>query len=191
MPDDSQGAGAPQDTEQQSAEGQQPGAGATETQTQTQQETPKPQQDSANKLIKDFVAERGITVEDLLKQITDQEDAQKSDLEKLTGERDDFKTRYETLEAKYRASIAESAVKDAATAAGAISAKAVFALIRDDVTYDDDGQPENVAALIEKAQTDEPALFRKAAGRGDGGKGNGHVESSDMNALIRRAAGRT
>lgn len=189
MPDDSQGAGAPQDTEQQSAEGQQPGAGATETQTQTQQETPKPQQDSANKLIKDFVSKRGITVEDLLTQITEREDAEKTEIERLSGERDSLKSELDTLRQQMRDNAAESAFLDAATKANARAPRTLFRAYKSDLAFDDDGAVTNLDAVIAKAQEDEPDLFRSSTGRADNGqKGETPTSDMDMNDVLRGMA---
>ena len=65
----------------------------------------------------------------------------------------------------------------------------------DALTWGDDGQPQNVKALLTKLATDEPALFRakeRRPGPADGGGGGGQplAAGGDMNALLRRAAGR-
>lgn len=116
------------------------------------------------------------------------EDAEKTELQRLTGERDDYKGRYEALEAKYRESRAESAFIEAAGKANARSPKTLFRAFKSDIEYDDDGNATNVADLIATLQQDEPDLFRHP--EGDGGKGKTPT-SNDMNALIRKAAGRT
>lgn len=145
-------------------------------------------QPSANKLIKDFVKDRGITIEDLLSEYSTLKDANKTEFERLTGQVDDFKAKYEQSEARYRGVVARSAVTDEATKAGAISPKAVYALIRDDVEFDKAGEPTNIAELIAQAKTDEPQLFRAAGGSGDGGKGNSSPQMTDMNAVLRGMA---
>lgn len=150
--------------------------------------TPPTPEPSANKLIKDFVKQHGITVEDLINEYTTLKDGQKTEFQRLEGERDTYRTKAEELEQRYRSAVASSAVKDAASAAGAISPKAVYALIRDDVEFDDNGEPTNIADLIAQAQQDEPQLFRASGGSGDGGRGgNGHTPS-DINSVFRQIA---
>jgi len=73
-------------------------------------------------------------------------------------------------ETKLRDANARSAVTDAATTANAISVRAVYALVRDGLEFDDDGEPTNVDALIARAKKDEPSLFRASNGSADGGK---------------------
>lgn len=95
--------------------------------------------------------------------------------------------RASTAESRYRKAVGRAAVAEEASKSGAISPKAIHALIQDAIEFDDEGSPTNVAALVEKLRTEEPALFRTPSA--DGGKG-APATSQDMNALIRRAAGR-
>ena len=118
------------------------------------------------------------------------ENAGKSEDEKRQAALKAAEDRATAAESRYRAAIGRAAVTDAASKAGAISAKAVYALIRDDIDFDDDGEPTNIDALVAAAKKDEPSLFRAAAGSGDGGKGGTLITNDDMNAEIRRRAGR-
>lgn len=162
-------------------------AGRAPAQTSTEDRASS-RPDSANKLIKDFVKAEGITVEDLIREYGDLKKGRQTEFQRLEGERDTFKTKAEELEARYRTAVASSAVREAAGQAGAISPKAVYALIRDDVQFDDAGEPSNIAELIERAKEDEPQLFRAAGGSGDGGKGNGQGAPRDINAVFRDIA---
>lgn len=116
----------------------------------------------------------------------------KSDVERLTKERDQLKTDLADRETKVRERVGRVAAIEAAGKANAVSTKAVYALIRDDIDFDDDGEPTNVERLIAQAKKDEPQLFRAAVGSGDGGKGGDtpQDENERMNQLIRQAAGR-
>ena len=95
----------------------------------------------------------------------------KSDVERLTKERDTLADTLKERETRLREQAGRTAVYEAAREANATSSRAVYALIRDDIEFDDDGEPTNIDALIVKAKKDEPVLFRAAAGSGDGGKG--------------------
>lgn len=114
------------------------------------------------------------------------EQAAKTDLERLTEERDAYKSRAEQLETQMREARAETAFLDAATKARARSPRTLFRAYRDAVEYGDDGQPTNIDALLAHLQADEPDLFAgPMPGRGDGGKQGPAPDTTDVNALIR------
>ena len=117
------------------------------------------------------------------------ENAGKSEDEKRTAALRAAEDRATAAELRYQAAIGRAAVTEAATKAGAISTKAVYALIREDIDFDDDGEPTNIEDLITAARKDEPQLFRAAAGSGDGGKGGRAPATDDMNAQMRKALG--
>jgi hypothetical protein len=132
-------------------------------------------------------------LKDAQKRIADFENKDKSETERLTAERDTLKTQAETALQKLQLANARSAVSEAAVKANAVSPRAVFALIREDLEYDDDGEPTNVAALLKQAQADEPSLFRKSGGKGDGGETGAAGASGtndQMNDFIRSQARR-
>lgn len=117
------------------------------------------------------------------------ENAGKSEDEKRAQALKAAEERATAAESRYRTAIGRAAVTDAASKAGAISTKAVYALIRDDIDFDDDGEPTNIAALIAAAKKDEPQLFRAAGGSGDGGRGGPPDTTTDMNAQMRKMLG--
>lgn len=96
--------------------------------------------------------------------------AGKSDEERRDADLKSAQTRADAAEQRLQTANARVAVTDAATKANAVSVNAVFALVRDQIDYDDEGEPTNVPALIAEAKRDEPSLFRKSAGTADGGK---------------------
>lgn len=148
-----------------------------------------PKNDSANKLIKDFVSQRGLTVEQLLQKITEQEDAEKTELQKVSGERDTYKTELEALRNDVRDSRAETTFIDAATKANARAPRTLFKALKGELQFDDDGNVTNLSAVIDKAKTDEPDLFKSGAGHADGGqKGEGTGTSLTMNQALREMA---
>jgi hypothetical protein len=128
------------------------------------------------------------------KRLADLEDRDKSELEKVTGERDRLIKDLEAREARLRILTASEKVAAAATHANAIEPAAVFKLVRDDLTFDDDGQPTNVADVVADAKKQYPAMFQAASGSGDGGRGNNGKTNVDapaaFNQLIRQAAGK-
>lgn len=189
MPDESTGAGAPQP--QQAAEGQQPEGGSPQSASPTP-DTPTPEterQPSANKLIKDFAAERGISVEDLLGKYREIEDASKTELERLTGQVNDFRSKYEQTVTELQNTRSESAFLEAAREARARAPKTLFRAYRDQLEYDTAGQPTNIAEVIEAIRNDEPDLFQPANGTSDAGRrGDAGTAPTDINTLIRQMA---
>lgn len=114
-----------------------------------------------------------------------------TELEKVTRERDDFKSRFERLNASLRAERANARAVELATKAGAIDAGAIARLIpADAVEFDDDGKPENVAELIAEAKKSYPALFRAAAGGGNGAAKDAEPEMASPVSLMARAYAR-
>ncbi len=160
--------------------------GGTTTTIQAEADKPRPET-SANKLIKDFAAQRGITVEAMLDRFAELENTGKTELHRLEGERDTFKTRSTELETRLRDVTASTAARDAAAKAGARSPRAVYALIRSDIEFNKQGEPTNIAELIEAAKTDEPGLFKAADGTADGGA-SGNNGTRDINSVFRQMA---
>lgn len=103
--------------------------------------------------------------------IAEFENRDKSDTERLTAERDKLKLDAETALTKLRTANARSAVIDAVSKLNpTISPVSVFNLVRDGLEYDDDGEPTNVAAALKTLGTQDPGVFRKSGGKGDGGE---------------------
>lgn len=117
----------------------------------------------------------------------EQRDAQLSETEKLTK-------RAEEAEAKARAIEAKDAFVGAATEAKARNPAKLFRLYERELLFGDDGKPANIAGLLSQAKRDFPDEFGAAKGSADGGSGNGNQSAgggnSDMNRMIRQAAGR-
>lgn len=117
--------------------------------------------------------------------------AGKSEEERRDADLKAAQTRAAAAEQRLQTANARVAVTDAATKANAVSVNAVFALVRDQIEYDD-GEPINVPALIAQAKRDEPTLFKASAGGADGGKGGSERDldgKQDLNALFRNLAG--
>lgn len=124
--------------------------------------------------------------------VSEFEDANKTELEKRDDALKASDERATAAEQRLRDANARSAVTDAATKANATSTRAVYALIRSDLEFDDEtGEPTNVTALLKAAQKDEPSLFRASNGSGDGGAGGGAGGDSnvktDLNTLLRQS----
>ena len=108
----------------------------------------------------------------------------------ITTERDTARAEADDWRGKYRDAVARNALIEAATEAGAVSVKAVVGLLSGKVELDDDGNPANIAEIVKALQEDDPALFRHAGGTADGGITGKRPATNDINATIRRMAGR-
>jgi hypothetical protein len=122
------------------------------------------------------------------KRVEEYESANQTEADKREAALKAAEDRATALETRLRDLSARSAVTDAATKVNAISPRAVFALIRSDLEFDEAGEPTNVDALIKQAQKDEPSLFRAANGSGDGGKGGASQNVGNVNDLFREMA---
>ena len=100
------------------------------------------------------------------------EDKDKGDAERLTSERDALAKKLDETERRVKDANARGVITDLAVKANAVSAAGVYALVRDRVEFDADGNPTNAAELIADAKKSEPGMFSKSAGPGDGGAGN-------------------
>jgi hypothetical protein len=187
MPEENGGAGASQaDTTQ----GQQTDAGATTTQTTTAttESTEKPRTDTANRRIKEFASQRGITVEALLDQFTQLEEAGQTELEKRDKALRAAEERAAKLDAEIRTERTERMVLSAATKANAKDPDAILALASRRIEYDDDGRPTNVDAVIKALRDERPDRFAAAGGNLDGGNRGSSTETSNFNKVLREMA---
>lgn len=122
--------------------------------------------DWAQKLIRDTRKES----ETYRKQVKQFEDSQKTDSEKLLSRAETAETELAKARSELRDIRSEETFVDAATKANARSPRLLFRAYKSELAFDDDGKITNLDTVIQKAMKDEPDLFRKASGRGDGGR---------------------
>lgn len=116
---------------------------------------------------------------------------QERDAELSEGER--MKQRAEAAEASLRLHDARSSVEREAQAAGFANPSKIYRLLKDDLSFDDAGKPENVKDLIAAAKRDFPEeIAAKTPGSADGsaGKGAAGAGKGTMNDFLRAATGR-
>ncbi|HVL82619.1 MAG TPA: hypothetical protein VM840_13605 [Actinomycetota bacterium] len=125
--------------------------------------------------------------------LAEHENARLSDQERMSKRLKELETERETWERERREIRVAQALTSAAAAAGALYPEDV-ARLADPSTleFSDDGRPSNAEAVVEKFRERRPELFRpRGPGSADGGPRGTPAPASDMNALIRRAAGRS
>lgn len=121
--------------------------------------------------------------------LTEYENANKSDLEKLVSERDTLREELSREQARVRSIRTEAAVRDAAESAGSINARLVWRLVKDDLEVDETGTVVNLAEAIAQAKADAPQLFGPG-GKADGGRpASAPAGPPSMTELIRQRAG--
>lgn len=109
---------------------------------------------------------------DLQRQIDELTNRDKSEEEQTASKLTAAEERAQAAEQRLRDATGRTAIYDAATKAHAISLNAVYAMAKDGLEFDDDGEPTNVDDVLAGLRKTEPQLFRHSAGRGDGGAGN-------------------
>lgn len=104
-------------------------------------------------------------------------------------ERDELAAERDRLAAEVQNLRVGTVVKAAASTA--FDPDLVFSMIREQVTVNDQGEPQNVQALVDDLKRDKPFLFRRTdAGAGGGAGAEGSPPAAGMNDWIRgRATG--
>lgn len=92
------------------------------------------------------------------------EDAQLSDQEKLTRERDEATKRAEAAAAELKSERTRSAIERAAAKVGFVDPEDAFLRVGSQVEFDDDGKPTNVEALVTQLAKDKPYLVGASNG---------------------------
>lgn len=121
----------------------------------------------------------------------------KGDNEDDDAEADRLRKRADDAEEELRKRDARDALEDALSQAGFEKPRKMFRLLKDDLTFDEKGRPDNIKDLIALAKRDyaeelkPDADPKKAKGSVDAGAKGGVAKGGDMNDFIRRSAGIT
>jgi hypothetical protein len=118
------------------------------------------------------------------------DEATKSEAQKLAEQLNKLASERDRALADLAARDVREAVMGAAEKQGARRPMAVYRLIQDDLELGEDGAPTNVAKLIDGLKKSDPDLFRTNGTADGAARGVAPSAGADMNALIRRAAGR-
>lgn len=116
--------------------------------------------------------------------LKEQDDAKLSETERLQKERDEARTKAEQIEARARQRVIRSEVRVVASELGFADPSDAHRFLDDDaIELDDDGEPKNVKALLEKLAKDKSYLL-KTEGAGSAGpprtpRSNGHQETHE------------
>lgn len=137
-------------------------------------------------------AERTLKRErDQLKRRLDEIDgANKTESEKLAERLSALENENNALKTAQQTALIRDAVADAARQEGAVYPEDIFKLLDRDAIEVDDGKVKNAAKLVQALKAARPALFGNSSADGNKGRQAGNAEAGDMNAMIRRAAGR-
>jgi hypothetical protein len=112
----------------------------------------------------------------------------KSDVERVTAERDKLKADLDARDVRMRDMAASTALLGAATKAGARYPDLIVDRLRTKAELDDDLNVTNAEALVTAAKREYPDLFRIVDGKADGGKSDSATDTSHLRGPSRIAA---
>ena len=115
------------------------------------------------------------------------ESKDKSDVERLTAERDKLKTDLDSREARLRELAITTALTSAATKSGARYPELIVDRLRSQAEIDDDLTVTNAESLVTTAKREYPDLFRVVDGGADGGKRDSLTDDSTLRGASRLA----
>lgn len=131
---------------------------------------------------------------DAAQRLTQLEDANKSETEKLLDRATKAEERAQQAEERYRTATIRSAVIDAATTAHAVDAETVYLHLqaRGGIDLDDNGTATGVDAAVKQLAKDKPHLFSQAAPGSRDANSHGTppaLNSDTLEQSLRRAVG--
>jgi hypothetical protein len=131
------------------------------------------------------------TARDLVKRIKAFEDKDKSESEKAVERIAELERENTELRARQRADSLRDAATAAARKVGFWDPDLAYALIDPAaVEFTEDGRPKNIEHLVGAIAREKPRLVNASPDFGGGPRGGVAPSGTDMNAAIRRAAGR-
>ncbi|MGD9713798.1 MAG: DUF4355 domain-containing protein [Thermomicrobiales bacterium] len=179
--------------------------GATSGDTSEQPDGDTPGQQGGDQQFRTFSQEEvNALIDERLKRATAKWEKEKADaiekakkeslpeIEQARAEQQELQRQVQILTESNRVARGRELAQHAAKTAGAPDPDLVYRVIRSDITFGDDNEPENVHELIRALQGEKPELFKVKPPRGDQGgeAAKGDPARTDPNAWIRRAAGR-
>lgn len=119
--------------------------------------------------------------------LKERDDADLSETDRLKKAAQEATDKLTATETRARERLAKAEVKTAAVAANIIDPDTAFVLLRDKIEFDDDGEPKDVAKLIEALAKEKPYLVKQDIppsgnpGNPAGGRGGGGVKLDPKN----------
>lgn len=159
-------------------------AGAAQA-DQTLGESGKAALDAERKARRD--AERQLKT--LNEQLKGYEDANKTELQKAADRAAAAEQAASQWQARFTDSTIRAAVTDAAVAASAIDPATIYALIRDGISLDDDGNPQGIEKSIGELRKSKSFLFSTTPGLRDAHAGGNNFALNDGDALTKAVLG--
>lgn len=104
---------------------------------------------------------------DLMKRLTDLEQAGKPEAERIAAERDALRQELDATRQQMRLTRGKAAALAAASEANAVTPGVIYRAIAADLEFDESGEPTNVGDLIAALKREAPVLFRPVTGKAD------------------------
>ena len=118
------------------------------------------------------------------------EDANKTEAQKAADAAAQAQQAADTYRTRYEGMVVRTAVTDAAVAAKAIDPATVYALVKDDITLDDNGDAVGVDKAVAALVTSKPFLFNTTPGGArDVNAGRGSYALNDGDSLSKALLG--
>lgn len=154
-------------------------------------------QDEVNRLIGERVErERSkykdySTLKKSAEELAQLKQSQMTETEKLQNRLKELEGKEQTWQQERRELLLRGTIERTATTLGIVDPEAAYRLLdMSSLEFADDGTPKNVETALKALLKAKPYLGRPGGGSVDGGSGQGAPPGNDMNALLRRAAGR-
>ena len=149
------------------SEGQEPEDPQGQEPTPPQEGNPTPEvpgapEDRVVSELRKEAAKYRTQVRDMEARLKEYEQAQLTEQERITAERDELRTLLDQATTRTQRLALESAVITAATRAGVIDPEVAVALVASQVVYDDDGLPVGVDELVASLVKERPYLANSA-----------------------------
>lgn len=122
-------------------------------------------------------------------QVQQHQQANETAEQKAERERAELQAERDRLATEVREIRVGSAAQQAAEKAQAFNPATVYGLIKDRIQVNDEGAPTNLDSLVADLKRTDPYLFKRVTADAGAGQDGGTVPQ-DMNAAIRRMAGR-
>jgi hypothetical protein len=123
----------------------------------------------------------------LRERLTELEGKDKSDVERLTAERDKLKTDLDSREMRLRELAIRTALMQAATKSGARYPELIVDRLSSQADLDDDLTVTNAETLVTTAKREYPDLFRVVDGKANGGDRDSGTDTSSLRGQSRLA----
>ena len=160
----------------------------SDTSTDTKNEGAANSSDTSTDTKKDEGLDKVFTQEDVNRLIA--KERKETERKAKMSEDERLKSDLEDARKQLRERDTKDAVQTEASKLGAKNTGLIYKAVKDDLTFDKDGKPENLKDVLTQAKKDFPELFgSNSNGSADGGMGKTPTPNNSLDNQIRQALG--